>query len=68
MNSLKLTELDLATLSKNLQQLESEHTTEELELVDLYGDVVGCNGNCKGGCMGKCGHNCGGHCTSILAY
>ena len=68
MNNLRVLELDLALLNKNLYQLENDFETEELELVDLYGDIVGCTGDCKGGCTGKCGHNCGGHCTSILAY
>jgi len=59
MKNLKLTKVDLATLCKNLQQLENDYSTEELELVDSYGEVVGCSGNCSGSCTGRCG-GCGG--------
>jgi hypothetical protein len=59
MKNLRLSELDFAKLSKNLEQLEKDHSTEELELVDSYGDIVGCSGNCSGGCTGRCG-GCGG--------
>lgn len=59
MKNLKLSELELANLSKTLEQLKIEHSIEELEIVDSYGDVVGCSGNCSGGCTGRCG-GCGG--------